>query len=102
MRAHGRVRVGASNPTGVKRRFCTKSTLTPTLPLSPRNNFYTVTVYEKGAEVVRLYQTLLGVDGFRRGMDEYFRCVPCICATCSLRRLLPTSAHLASHTSLPD
>lgn len=37
------------------------------------NNFYTVTVYEKGAEVVRLYQTLLGVDGFRRGMDEYFR-----------------------------
>lgn len=36
------------------------------------NNFYTVTVYEKGAEVVRLYQTLLGVDGFRRGMDLYF------------------------------
>jgi len=36
------------------------------------NNFYTVTVYEKGAEVVRLYQSLLGVDGFRRGMDLYF------------------------------
>ena len=36
------------------------------------NNFYTVTVYEKGAEVVRLYQTLLGVDGFRKGMDLYF------------------------------
>ncbi|MDQ6982384.1 MAG: aminopeptidase N [Mariprofundus sp.] len=36
------------------------------------NNFYTVTVYEKGAEVVRMYQTLLGVDGFRRGMDLYF------------------------------
>jgi len=35
------------------------------------NNFYTVTVYEKGAEVVRLYQSLLGVDGFRRGMDLY-------------------------------
>ena len=37
------------------------------------NNFYTKTVYEKGAEVVRLYQTLLGRDGFRRGMDLYFR-----------------------------
>ena len=37
------------------------------------NNFYTVTVYEKGAEVVRLYQSLLGVDGFRRGMDLYFK-----------------------------
>ena len=36
------------------------------------NNFYTVTIYEKGAEVVRLYQSLLGVDGFRRGMDLYF------------------------------
>ena len=36
------------------------------------NNFYTVTVYEKGAEVVRMYQTLLGRDGFRRGMDLYF------------------------------
>jgi len=37
------------------------------------NNFYTVTVYEKGAEVVRMYQTLLGIDGFRRGMDLYFQ-----------------------------
>lgn len=37
------------------------------------NNFYTVTVYEKGAEVVRMYQTLLGVDGFRKGMDLYFQ-----------------------------
>ncbi|HEY7386586.1 MAG TPA: aminopeptidase N, partial [Beijerinckiaceae bacterium] len=36
------------------------------------NNFYTPTVYEKGAEVVRLYETLLGRDGFRRGMDLYF------------------------------
>ncbi|HHL19266.1 MAG TPA: aminopeptidase N, partial [Thiothrix sp.] len=36
------------------------------------NNFYTVTIYEKGAEVVRLYRTLLGVDGFRKGMDLYF------------------------------
>jgi len=37
------------------------------------NNFYTVTVYEKGAEVVRMYQTLLGVGGFRKGMDLYFK-----------------------------
>ncbi|MEQ1667484.1 MAG: aminopeptidase N [Sulfuriferula sp.] len=36
------------------------------------NNFYTVTIYEKGAEVVRMYQTLLGRDGFRKGMDLYF------------------------------
>ncbi len=36
------------------------------------NNFYTMTVYEKGAEVVRLYNTLLGQDGFRKGMDLYF------------------------------
>jgi len=36
------------------------------------DNFYTVTVYEKGAEVVRMYHTLLGKDGFRKGMDLYF------------------------------
>ena len=36
------------------------------------NNFYTVTVYEKGSEVVRMYQTLLGREGFRKGMDLYF------------------------------
>lgn len=37
------------------------------------NNFYTVTIYEKGAEVVRMYQTLLGRDGFKKGMDLYFK-----------------------------
>ena len=36
------------------------------------NNFYTLTVYEKGAEVIRMLQTLVGVAGFRRGMDLYF------------------------------
>jgi len=36
------------------------------------NNFYTATVYEKGAEVIGMYHTLLGADGFRRGMDLYF------------------------------
>ncbi|CAK0786230.1 hypothetical protein CVIRNUC_009443 [Coccomyxa viridis] len=37
------------------------------------DNFYTLTVYEKGAEIVRLYRTLLGKDGFRKGMDLYFK-----------------------------
>jgi aminopeptidase N len=37
------------------------------------NNFYTVTVYEKGAEVVRMLKTLLGARGFRKGMDLYFK-----------------------------
>ncbi|XP_042459502.1 puromycin-sensitive aminopeptidase-like isoform X1 [Zingiber officinale] len=37
------------------------------------DNFYTVTVYEKGAEVVRMYKTLLGSSGFRKGMDLYFK-----------------------------
>ncbi len=36
------------------------------------NNFYTVTVYNKGAEVIRMMHTLLGKDGFRSGMDLYF------------------------------
>ena len=36
------------------------------------DNFYTTTVYEKGAEVVRMYRSLLGAEGFRRGMDLYF------------------------------
>ncbi|HHY50970.1 MAG TPA: aminopeptidase N, partial [Alphaproteobacteria bacterium] len=36
------------------------------------NNFYTATVYEKGAEIVRMLATLLGEDGFRKGMDLYF------------------------------
>jgi aminopeptidase N len=36
------------------------------------NNFYTVTVYEKGAEVVRMMQTLVGREGFARGIKLYF------------------------------
>jgi aminopeptidase N len=36
------------------------------------NNFYTATVYQKGAEVVRMIQTLLGRESFRKGMDLYF------------------------------
>ncbi|MBN2864628.1 MAG: aminopeptidase N [Thiotrichales bacterium] len=46
-------------------------------PIQPQsyiemNNFYTMTVYEKGAEVVRLYHTLLGEEGFQKGMKLYF------------------------------
>jgi aminopeptidase N len=36
------------------------------------SNFYTVTIYNKGAEVIRMMHTLLGADGFRAGMDRYF------------------------------
>ncbi len=36
------------------------------------NNFYTATVYQKGAEVVRMIHTLIGKTAFRRGMDLYF------------------------------
>ena len=46
-------------------------------PVQPKsyieiNNFYTATVYEKGAEVVRMIHTLIGADAFRKGMDLYF------------------------------
>lgn len=37
------------------------------------NNFYTATVYLKGAEIVRMLYILLGADGFRKGMDLYFQ-----------------------------
>lgn len=36
------------------------------------NNFYTTTIYEKGAEVIRMLKTLLGWETFRKGMDLYF------------------------------
>jgi aminopeptidase N len=37
------------------------------------NNFYTATVYEKGAQVIRMIETLIGRDNFRKGMDLYFQ-----------------------------
>ncbi|WP_370688529.1 aminopeptidase N [Moraxella nasibovis] len=37
------------------------------------NNFYTMTIYEKGAEIVRMIANLLGKDKYRQGTDEYFR-----------------------------
>ena len=46
------------------------------------NNFYTGTVYEKGAEVIRMQHTLLGPDRFRRGMDLYFERHDGMAVTC--------------------
>lgn len=37
------------------------------------DNFYTATIYEKGAELIRMIQTIVGRDGFRLGMNEYFK-----------------------------
>jgi aminopeptidase N len=37
------------------------------------DNFYTATIYEKGAEVIRMLKTLIGADAFRAGMDLYFQ-----------------------------
>lgn len=46
-------------------------------PIKPQsyleiNNFYTATVYRKGAEVIRMLATLIGKDSFRLGIDKYF------------------------------
>jgi len=46
------------------------------------NNFYTVTVYNKGAEVIRMMHTILGADTFRKGMDLYFERHDGEAATC--------------------
>ncbi|MGB1261379.1 MAG: aminopeptidase N [Cognaticolwellia sp.] len=46
------------------------------------NNFYTLTVYEKGAEVIRMIHTLLGVDKFRQGLDLYFKRFDGMAVTC--------------------
>lgn len=37
------------------------------------NNFYTMTVYQKGAAIIRMYHTLLGEEGFQKGMKLYFK-----------------------------
>ena len=46
------------------------------------NNFYTLTVYEKGAEVIRMLHTLLGKEKFRAGMDLYFERFDGMAVTC--------------------
>ncbi|WP_076417875.1 aminopeptidase N [Colwellia sp. UCD-KL20] len=46
------------------------------------NNFYTLTVYEKGAEVIRMLHTILGKENFRKGMDLYFKRFDGMAVTC--------------------
>lgn len=46
------------------------------------NNFYTLTVYEKGSEVIRMLHTLIGKDNFRKGMDLYFQRFDGMAVTC--------------------
>ena len=79
------------------------------------NNFYTVTIYEKGAEVVRMMQTLVGRDGFTRGMKLYFERHDGQAVTCDdfaqamadanptseLARLLPQFKHWYSQAGTP-
>ncbi len=79
------------------------------------NNFYTVTVYEKGAEVVRMMQTLVGRAGFAKGMQLYFERHDGQAVTCDdfaqaqadanpdsdLARLLPQFKHWYSQAGTP-
>jgi aminopeptidase N len=56
-------------------------------PIRPKkvvemNNFYTLTVYEKGAEVIRMLHTLLGDEGFKQGMKLYFERFDGMAVTC--------------------
>ena len=60
------------------------------------NNFYTATVYDKGAEVVRMYATLLGKDGFRKGMNLYFECHDGHAVTCDDFRTAMANANGAN------
>ena len=57
------------------------------------NNFYTLTVYEKGSEVVRMYHTLLGEDGFQKGMKLYFERHDGSAASCNDFRLAMADAN---------
>ncbi len=46
------------------------------------SNFYTPTVYEKGSEVIRMIQTMIGRDGFRKGIEKYFELYDGEAVTC--------------------
>jgi aminopeptidase N len=46
------------------------------------NNFYTLTVYEKGSEVIRMLHTMIGAEKFRLGMDLYFKRFDGMAVTC--------------------
>ena len=57
------------------------------------NNFYTLTVYEKGAEIVRMLHTLLGEEGFQKGMKLYFQRHDGHAVTCDDFRLAMADAN---------
>ena len=57
------------------------------------DNFYTATVYEKGAEVIRMIHTLVGAEGFRKGMDLYFERHDGQAVTCDDFRAAMTDAN---------
>ena len=57
------------------------------------NNFYTLTVYEKGAEIVRMLHTLLGEEGFQKGMKLYFQRHDGQAVTCDDFRLAMADAN---------
>jgi aminopeptidase N len=68
------------------------------------NNFYTLTVYEKGAEVVRMIHTLLGAESFRRGSDLYFerhdgQAVTCEDFVCAMEDASPARRRRARRKS---
>lgn len=75
MKAHAVKRI--DDVTRLKRAQFVEDAGPTSHPIKPKeyiemNNFYTSTVYEKGAEIIRMIETFLGVDGFRKGMDLYF------------------------------
>jgi aminopeptidase N len=57
------------------------------------DNFYTLTVYEKGCEVVRMYERLFGRDGLRKGTDLYFDRFDGMAVTCDDFRLTMAEAN---------
>ena len=68
------------------------------------NNFYTATVYEKGAEVVRMMQTLVGREGFERGITLYFSRFDGQAVTCDdfAQAIADANPHSALATQLPQ
>jgi len=68
------------------------------------NNFYTVTIYEKGAEVVRMMQTLVGREGFAKGMGLYFERHDGQAVTCDdfAQAMADANPHSALNQYLPE
>ena len=68
------------------------------------SNFYTMTIYEKGAEVVRMMQTLVGRDGFAKGMTLYFERFDGMAVTCDdfAQAISDANPHSALAQHLPQ